>query len=93
MALFQKTKKIPFNRFIKIVLQNNYKGTHDFTTFTFKWWYVFIKMQRHLIESYWKWKKDKWGYQVLTYTICGNAFLYKMVRSLVGTQMVYAIKK
>lgn len=65
------------------------QGTHDFTTFTAsgdlcpsKW--------RDIYESYWAYETDRWGHQVLTYTICGNAFLYKMVRSLVGTMLEFA---
>jgi len=67
-------------------------GTHDFTTFTSsgdicpsKW--------RDIYESYWTMEKDRYGYDVLTYTICGNAFLYHMVRSLVGTQLEFANKQ
>ncbi len=65
------------------------QGTHDFTTFTAsadmcasKW--------RDIYESYWQVEHDRWGNQLLTYTICGNAFLYKMVRSLVGSMMEFA---
>jgi tRNA pseudouridine38-40 synthase len=66
-------------------------GTHDFTTFTAsgdlcpsRW--------RDIYESYWKVETDRYGKQLLTYTICGNAFLYRMVRSLVGSMMEFARK-
>lgn len=68
------------------------QGTHDFTTFTAsgdicpsKW--------RDIYESYWSLETDRWGSKVLVYTICGNAFLYKMVRSLVGSMVEYAEKQ
>jgi tRNA pseudouridine38-40 synthase len=67
------------------------QGTHDFTTFTAsgdicpsKW--------RDIYESYWSYETDRWGSQVLVYTICGNAFLYRMVRSLVGSMVEFAEK-
>jgi tRNA pseudouridine38-40 synthase len=66
-------------------------GTHDFTTFTAsgdlcpsKW--------RDIYASDWRIEKDRFGSDVLIYTICGNAFLYHMVRSLVGTQLEFAAK-
>jgi len=86
-----KTKKFPpievLNSYAKHIV-----GTHDFTTFVASKDMSPSKC-RDIYESYWSFEKDKWGYDVLTYTICGNAFLYKMVRSLVGTQIDYAIKK
>jgi tRNA pseudouridine38-40 synthase len=70
---------------------NTIQGTHDFTTFTAsgdicpsKW--------RDIYESHWSYETDRWGSKVLVYTICGNAFLYKMVRSLVGSMIEYAEK-
>ncbi len=66
-------------------------GTHDFTTFTgagdqcpSKW--------RDIYESCFSWTKDIWGDDVLVYKICGNAFLYHMVRSLVGTMLQMGIE-
>lgn len=62
------------------------QGTHEFSTFCAagdlspsKW--------RDIYVSSWSLGKDSYGYGLLTYTICGNAFLYHMVRSLVGTQL------
>ncbi len=85
-----KIKKFPpldlLNSYAKHIV-----GTHDFTTFTASKDMCPSKC-RDIYESYWSYETDKWGYQVLTYTICGNAFLYKMVRSLVGTQIDFAIK-
>ncbi len=67
------------------------QGTHDFSTFCAsgdlspsKW--------RDIYESKWTLSKDPFGYDLLSYTICGNAFLYHMVRSLVGTQLDFARK-
>ncbi len=82
-------------RFPSIDLLNSYAkhivGTHDFSTFVASKDMSPSKC-RDMYESYWSFEKDKWGYDVLTYTICGNAFLYKMVRSIVGTQLDFAMK-
>lgn len=89
-GFISKAKKFPslevLNGFAKELL-----GTHDFTTFTSVGDMSPSKC-RDIYESYWSFEEDKWGYKVLTYTICGNAFLYKMVRSIVGTQMIFAVK-
>lgn len=68
------------------------KGTHDFTTFTASKDCCESKV-RDIYESYWAYETDRFGSRVLTYTICGNAFLYKMVRSLVGSMMEFANTK
>jgi tRNA pseudouridine38-40 synthase len=82
-------------RFPSIDLLNSYAkhivGTHDFSTFVASKDMSPSKC-RDMYESYWAFEKDKWDYDVLTYTICGNAFLYKMVRSIVGTQLDFAMK-
>ena len=65
------------------------RGTHDFTTFTASKDCCTSKV-RDIYESYWTFETDRFGSRVLTYTICGNAFLYKMVRSLVGSMMEFA---
>ena len=65
------------------------QGTHDFTTFTGSGDLCPSKM-RDIYESYWRLEEDRWGGELLSYTITGNAFLYKMVRSLVGTMMTAA---
>ena len=62
------------------------EGTHDFTTFTASGDLCPSKF-RDIYESYWHLGRDQWELEVLSYTITGNAFLYKMVRSLVGTMM------
>jgi len=62
------------------------EGTHDFTTFTASGDLCPSK-ERDIYESYWRLEEDRWGGQLLSYTITGNAFLYKMVRSLVGSMM------
>ncbi len=65
------------------------KGTHDFTTFTAATDLCESKF-RDIYESYWLIESDRWGSELLSYTITGNAFLYKMIRSLVGTMMEFA---
>ncbi len=88
-SLVAKVKKFP-----SLELLNGYasciQGTHDFTTFTASG-DVSSSRWRDIYESYWKMETDRWGGELLTYTICGNAFfLYKMVRSLVGSMMDFA---
>lgn len=65
------------------------EGTHDFTTFTGSGDGC-ERRHRDIYESYFSLEKDIHGAEVLVYTICGNAFLYKMVRSLVGTMFFLA---
>ncbi|MCR5732411.1 MAG: tRNA pseudouridine(38-40) synthase TruA [Sphaerochaetaceae bacterium] len=62
------------------------KGTHDFTTFcsarddcTSKY--------RDIYESYWSETRDIYNRRIFIYTVCGNAFLYHQVRSMVGTML------
>lgn len=62
------------------------QGTHDFTTFCAASDESPSRF-RDIYESRWTLSKDAWGYDLLVYTITGNAFLYHMVRSLVGTQL------
>ncbi len=67
-------------------------GTHDFTTFTASG-DICPSRYRDIYESYWNVETDRYGKELLTYTICGNAFLYRMVRSLVGSMMEFAQKQ
>jgi len=85
-----KLKKFPSIDLLNAYAKN-IVGTHDFTTFVASKDMSPSKC-RDIYESYWEIEKDRWGYEILVYTICGNAFLYKMVRSLVGTQIDFAIK-
>lgn len=89
--LVAKVKQFPplevLNAYAKVLL-----GTHDFTTFTASG-DICPSKYRDIYESYWSLEKDRWGHELLTYTICGNAFLYKMVRSLVGSMMEFAQKQ
>ncbi|MFA5698698.1 MAG: tRNA pseudouridine(38-40) synthase TruA [Sphaerochaeta sp.] len=66
-------------------------GTHNFTTFAAASDKSKSKV-RDIYESYWSVEEDRFGYPLLTYTISGNAFLHKMVRSLTGTMLQYADK-
>ncbi|NCC63305.1 MAG: tRNA pseudouridine(38-40) synthase TruA [Spirochaetia bacterium] len=95
MTAFDDQLVAKVKQFPSLELLNAYatciQGTHDFTTFTAsgdicpsKW--------RDIYESYWSYEYDRFSHQLLTYTICGNAFLYKMVRSLVGSMMEFAAK-
>lgn len=67
------------------------QGTHDFTTFTAKGDKSSSRW-RDIYESYWTYEVDRFGFKVLIYTISGNAFLYRMIRSLVGSMMEFAEK-
>ncbi|HOE89536.1 MAG TPA: tRNA pseudouridine(38-40) synthase TruA [Sphaerochaeta sp.] len=67
-------------------------GTHDFTTFAAASDNSESKV-RDIYESYWKIEKDRFGAELLTYTISGNAFLHKMIRSLVGSMIQFAGQK
>lgn len=66
-------------------------GTHDFTTFSSAKDICPSKM-RDIYESRFEWTTDMYGNRVLCYTICGNAFLYHMVRSLVGSMIQFALE-
>ncbi len=65
------------------------EGTHDFTTFTASGDLCPSKF-RDIYESYWSKETDHFGEELLSYTITGNAFLYRMIRSLVGSMMQFA---
>lgn len=93
MTAFDQSLVAKVKQFPSLDLLNGYaaciRGTHDFTTFTASG-DVSSSKWRDIYESYWKMGTDRWGGELLTYTICGNAFLYKMVRSLVGSMMDFA---
>ncbi len=76
--------------FPDIELLNSYAklivGTHDFTTFTSARDECPSKV-RDIYESGFSWTQSLYGERILCYRICGNAFLYHMVRSLVGTML------
>ncbi len=95
MTPFDMKQVAKVRKFPTIELLNAYaayiQGTHDFTTFTAigdkslsRW--------RDIYESYWSFEVDRFGSKVLIYTISGNAFLYKMIRSLVGSMLEFAEK-
>lgn len=63
------------------------RGTHDFTSFCGIQDLCPSKM-RDIYVSEFSMEGDR-----LVYRICGNAFLYHMVRSLVGTMVVFAQKE
>ena len=67
------------------------RGTHEFSTYTSSG-DICPSRWRDIYESYWVLETDRYGKPLLTYTICGNAFLYRMVRSLVGSMMEFAQK-
>ncbi len=95
MTPFDARQVAKVRRFPKIELLNEYaahiQGTHDFTTFTSRGDRSTSRW-RDVYESYWAYETDRFGSKVLTYTISGNAFLYKMIRSLVGSMLEFAEK-
>lgn len=64
-------------------------GTHDFTTFTSAK-DICPSKYRDIYESVFTMERSMYGDDVLCYKVCGNAFLYHMVRSLVGTMLEVA---
>lgn len=80
----------PLKKFPDIELLNSYAGliigTHDFTTFASARDICPSKV-RDIYESAFSMEKSMYGEPVLRYRICGNAFLYRMVRSLVGSML------
>ena len=95
MTAFDDKLVAKVKQFPSLGLLNAYagilRGTHDFTTFTASGDLCPSRF-RDIYESYWSLETDRWGKELLSYTICGNAFLYKMVRSLVGSMMEFAHK-
>lgn len=79
--------------FPNLELLNSYAkhliGTHDFTTFASARDICPSKV-RDIYQSEFTWTTSMYGEKILCYTICGNAFLYHMVRSLVGSMLVMA---
>lgn len=76
-----------------IVVLNSYAcqlvGTHDFTTFASAK-DICPSKYRDIYESAFMMERSMYGEDVLCYKVCGNAFLYHMVRSLVGTMLEMA---
>ena len=62
------------------------KGTHNFSTFCSSKDMCQSKV-RDIYESHWKREKDSYGKTVYKYIVAGNAFLYRQVRSMVGTML------
>jgi len=95
MSPFDAKQVWKVRRFPDIELLNAYaahiQGTHDFTTFT-ACGDTSTSRFRDVYESYWAYEVDRFGCKVLTYTISGNAFLYRMIRSVVGTMLEFAEK-
>ena len=65
-------------------------GTHDFSTFCSSKDICESKV-RDIYESEWKMEKDNYGFPLLKYRVAGNAFLYRQVRSMVGTMLDSAL--
>lgn len=95
MTPFDIKQVAKVRKFPDIGLLNAYaahiQGTHDFTTFTARG-DKSLSRWRDIYESYWTYEVDRFGSKVLTYTISGNAFLYRMIRSLVGSMLEFAEK-
>ncbi len=62
------------------------RGTHDFTAFCSARDDCQSKF-RDIYDSAWSESVDIYGKRVYCYTVCGNAFLYHQVRSMVGTML------
>lgn len=79
-----------YKRIPDIELLNGYAecifGTHDFTTFASARDMCASKC-RDVYISKWDIVHDIYGGKTLRYRVCGNAFLYHQVRSMVGTMM------
>ncbi|MGN1163830.1 MAG: tRNA pseudouridine(38-40) synthase TruA [Candidatus Ornithospirochaeta sp.] len=77
-----------------INLPNSYAsllaGTHDFTTFCSAR-DMSQSRKRDIYESRWQSESDKYGFPVYRYKVAGNAFLYRQVRSMVGTMVEAAL--
>ena len=65
-------------------------GTHDFSTFCSSKDMCESKV-RDIYESEWKMERDNYGFPLLKYRVAGNAFLYRQVRSMVGTMLDCAL--
>ncbi len=65
-------------------------GTHDFTTFACSKDICPSKV-RDIYESEFFFTKSEFNEDILVYRVCGNAFLYHMVRSLTGTMIEMAL--
>lgn len=95
MSPFDEKQVLKVRKFPDIELLNAFaahiQGTHDFTTFTAKGDKSSSRC-RDIYESYWTYEVDRFGSKVLTYTISGNAFLYRMIRSIVGSMLEFAEK-
>ena len=85
---------IPY--FPDIELLNSYAseliGTHDFTSFASAQDICPSKV-RDIYESEFSFTDNMYGERLLVFRICGNAFLYHMVRSLVGSMLQFAYSK
>lgn len=79
-----------FKKLPDIELLNSYAktiiGTYDFTTFACSKDICPSKV-RDVYESEFSFTQSMYGEKLLCYRVCGNAFLYHMVRSLVGTMI------
>ena len=79
-----------YSDFPELDLLNSYAecifGTHDFTTFASSRDECPSKFRDIYISS-WDIFSDQFGYDILRYRVCGNAFLYHQVRSMVGTMV------
>lgn len=95
MNAFDEGKFLFINNFPDINLLNSYAteivGTHDFTTFCGSG-DMSESHYRDMYESSFSYEEDIFGNKVLVYKICGNAFLYRMVRSITGTLLWLAQK-
>jgi len=85
---FDDTQYLFIKSFPPLELLNSYAekivGTHDFSTFCGSG-DKSLSHYRDIYESVFYFTEDQFNEKVLVYKICGNAFLYHMVRSITGT--------
>ena len=65
-------------------------GTHDFSTFCSSKDMCASKV-RDIYEAQWEETRDSYGITMYKFRVAGNAFLYRQVRSMVGTMIDSAL--
>lgn len=87
-GLFTCVRKLPDLELVESYAEC-LKGTHDFSAFTGSG-DLSESHFRDIYESDFHIEPSPYGGDVLIFRICGNAFLYRMVRSLAGTMLTLA---
>lgn len=94
MLPFDGGRITPLRSLPSVSLLNSYAssllGTHDFSSFCSSKDICQSKV-RDIYESEWSEERDGYGFSILKYRVVGNAFLYRQVRSMVGTMLDSAV--